>query len=298
MFAVGCWGMLTFEMFTTAGPKPMHKAEQGIKFSYLAIPLWACSISWTKMGVCFMLLRIRSSLAWNGFLYTIIVSHVLFQIAVLLFNLLQCRPLEAAWLGVLPGSRCLSPHAMSVMVTTTSGWNIATDILVSLAPIRFLATLHRPVQERISVGILMGLGLIASAVALRKLILVQEWGKDIADMWNQGVAIGTLVMAEVLLASFAASAICFKAAHRRMFIHLGLTVDDSQASSSYGKGLGGASGKSNDTGASKSTSTAATTVDDESRLEARELVSSHAKESSHLGLTKSVTTTSSSVDEP
>jgi len=44
-------------------------------------------------------------------------------------------------------------------------------------------------------------------------------------MWNQGIAIGTLTAAEVLIASFAACAICLKVVARRVLARFGIDID-------------------------------------------------------------------------
>jgi len=73
--------------------------------------------------------------------------------------------------------------------------------------------------------ILMSLGLLASAASIRKSVIVQKWGADVNEMWNEGEAIGTLTTIEQLLASFAASAICLKAALRRLLARFGISID-------------------------------------------------------------------------
>jgi hypothetical protein len=67
-----------------------------------------------------------------------------------------------------------------------------TDIVFSILPIFILRQLNRPLRDKITIGFLMGLGLLCAAAGIPKLISLQQygvnrdftwWAKDIT-MWS------------------------------------------------------------------------------------------------------------------
>ena len=212
-------------MMTTAGPVPFARATHAVKMAYLSIPIWACSMAILKSGIALSMLRIRSSTAWNWFLYFMIAIQIAFAIANTFFPLLQCRPLEAAWNTVIQGGQCMAPTKLRIVTTVAGYVNVATDLILSVAPVRFLIILQKPAIEKILLMLLMSLGLLASAASIRKAIIVQAWGDDLSDMWNQGVAIATLTVSESLLTAFASAAICLRTVLRRTLAHFGIVLE-------------------------------------------------------------------------
>ncbi|KAF5610709.1 uncharacterized protein FSUBG_2970 [Fusarium subglutinans] len=89
---------------------------------------------------------------------------IAYGVANTFFILLQCRPLEASWdvsvLETVQGASCLPQPGIHIMFNIGSGMNIATDIMLSLAPTLFLWKLKSSLKEKILVDALMGLGMI------------------------------------------------------------------------------------------------------------------------------------------
>ena len=217
--------MLIPEMITEAKPIAWTHATNAIKFSYLSVVVWAWSVAFLKTGVAITLLRIRSSPAWNVFLYVMIGIQAVYAVANTAFDLLKCRPMEASWNLLITDAKCINIRSVSIASTISASINIATDILLSIAPARFLITLNRPWLERCMLMFVMGLGLVVSAASLRKTILVQDWGLNTGDTWSQGIAISTLTAIEPLLGSFAACAVCLKTVMSRLLARFGISMD-------------------------------------------------------------------------
>jgi hypothetical protein len=69
----------------------------------------------------------------------------------------------------------LSPVRSSIVLDTNCpliaiAIFIATDVACALLPIAFIRKIRRPLREKIVLGVLMGLGLVASACGIVKLI--------------------------------------------------------------------------------------------------------------------------------
>ena len=221
------WGLQLPQMITHVGIISDETAVQVIKKSYLAIPVCVFAMASTKISVAITLLRIRQARYWNIFLYTIIGVQVVYALFNTLFILLQCRPLSSAWHPHLTAKDCPSLRIMSIVAVTSSSINVATDILLSAAPLHFLPNLQIPRQQKLLLGVLMALGLCASAASIRKTLIVKDWDNaPILELWNMGIDIALWVMIEQYLACIATAAVCARAVLRRVGGHFGWGVDE------------------------------------------------------------------------
>ncbi|KAL2268786.1 hypothetical protein VTJ83DRAFT_3632 [Remersonia thermophila] len=281
----------------TPGNLPVSASIDIGKYSWIAISVWGLSMTCIKLSVALTLLRVRGEhLRWKIFLYTVMTVQAAYGFGNVLFNLvIACQPLEAAWNFALlsePGStaKCVSYETMRTVSNVGSSINIATDLLLSLAPATFLRRLNRPLRERIFVCVLMGMGLMASGASVAKTVVVQGWGDFSTppdqgnDWWATSVEICTWTMLEQELGLLAACIPALKGLLQSCLGAMGvsLTVDRTKgtgtsgarrgrwstargvlptSSSQKGDGLGGVEMRRMKKGA---------TVDEEARVEAPE----------------------------
>jgi hypothetical protein len=66
---------------------------------------------------------------------------------------------------------------------------VATDFILALMPIVFIRQLNRPIRDKIVLAVLMGCGLLATAVAIAKMKFYQD-NAYISDLFYQGVYVG------------------------------------------------------------------------------------------------------------
>jgi hypothetical protein len=85
---------------------------------------------------------------------------------------------------------------------------IISDVILSLAPIVFLRKLRRPLSEKITISILMGLGLTASGAAIAKLVYSRRV-HDFDISWTLSDAI-VCCWSEITLGIIAACMPCLK----------------------------------------------------------------------------------------
>ncbi|KAL9560957.1 hypothetical protein ACKAV7_014986 [Fusarium commune] len=163
---------------------------------------------------------------------------IAYGVANTFFILLQCRPLEASWdtsvLETVQGASCLPQTGIHIMSNLGSGINIATDIMLSLAPTLFLWKLKRPLKEKILVGALMGLGMFASVASIVKAALVKEFGMA-KDAWALTNSIATWTALEQILIMIASSAPFLKPLVQSALHRMGWTLSGTSAGrSGYG----------------------------------------------------------------
>ena len=216
------------QMYTSPTLLTEEERVHAGKYGFLAIPVWGVAITLIKSSIALTLLRIQPNvLWWRIFLWTIIAIMAIYGVGNTFFILLQCRPLEAAWnpaiLAVVDGT-CLPVLGIHIMSNIGSAINIASDVLLSLAPIMFLWKLKRPFREKVIVGCLMGLGLFASIASIFKTIAVSKFSNPGVDMWALTNSLATWTALEQLVAMIAASAPFLKPVVQPVLHKFGLSL--------------------------------------------------------------------------
>ena len=219
------------------------------KYGFLAIPIWGIAMMFIKVSIAMMMLRIQPNvLWWRIFCFFIMSILIGYGVANTFFILLQCQPLEASWdvtvLQTVDGASCLPQTGILIMSNLGSGINIATDVLLSLAPTLFLWKLKRPLKEKILVGALMGLGMFASVASIVKATLVKEFGGSTKDPWALVISIATWTALEQILIMIASSAPFLKPLVQAGLHKIGWTLSGTSAArSGYGNNYRGQSAR-------------------------------------------------------
>ena len=86
--------LLIFQMVPTPSVIPFAQANNAIMLAFFAIPLWNWSMTAIKISAALSLLRIKNSLRWKIFLYSIIAVQSMYCIAVTIFLFQICRPVS------------------------------------------------------------------------------------------------------------------------------------------------------------------------------------------------------------
>lgn len=84
----------------------------------------------------------------------------------LLYLILQCRPVAAAWDKTLPGGRCQSSDAAAFALATLS---IAFDVVLVVLPVPALHRLQLHCRQRLAAAALLGLASLACVTSVLRL---------------------------------------------------------------------------------------------------------------------------------
>ncbi|KAI0607744.1 hypothetical protein Ptr902_07099 [Pyrenophora tritici-repentis] len=88
----------------------------------------------------------------------------------------QCNPISANWnTGI--ASKCWNLRPIITLGWIIAGVYIAMDLMLSLMPIRLIRTLNRSTSEKILIGVLMALGLLATTINCAKMTTFSSFGK-------------------------------------------------------------------------------------------------------------------------
>ncbi|KAF2732812.1 hypothetical protein EJ04DRAFT_440360 [Polyplosphaeria fusca] len=235
-------------MWAWGGRHPKYRTFDDIhansKWGALTMPLWAWSTGLVKISIACMLLRFQQDKGWRIFMFTMIGFNILLIIFTGIWNLIQCIPLSKLWdvQNKITHFRCTSDSANHTAVFITSACNVSSDIVFSLMPLTFLGKIRRPLQEKVVIGGLMALGLVASSFSLAKAILAGRLavpnylnGKDMGAYLS---LFGFLSMLEVQTSLIAACIPTLRSATRVLLHRIGLlhTGGNDSACMQYGPG--------------------------------------------------------------
>ncbi|QDS78057.1 hypothetical protein FKW77_003374 [Venturia effusa] len=166
--------------------------ERAGQLGFISMVLWIWALTALKISVCLMLLRIKQTTRWKA---------------------VQCIPVEANWTMSLrmSGHNCWSEQKQEIVTYAVSGKQrvrlvskkfvpvngyaglfAITDIACALLPLLFILKIDRPLRERLTLSLLMAMGLFACACGIVKTCLVRGslitrdpiWGGSSTALWT------------------------------------------------------------------------------------------------------------------
>ncbi|KAF2425300.1 hypothetical protein EJ08DRAFT_681599 [Tothia fuscella] len=120
-----------------------------------------------RLAVGTFLLRIAVRKAHRKVVYTCIVVNVLYNLYWLIFTIVQCSPVSGFWLrfGGMENVNCHTDIAVA-STFAASGLSALVDWVFGLLPVFMLWDLKMNARKKIAVGMIMGVGAIASTAPI------------------------------------------------------------------------------------------------------------------------------------
>jgi len=218
------------DFLTNAEPKSPSTLLAIQRGAFLSIPIWGMAMAFIKASVGLTLLRIQNNAWFKAFVWLNIALAAAYGFGNMWFILFSCQPLSAAWgdFADPESAKCLPASAIRIAALTGAVVSVLTDVLLSLAPITFLWNLKRPLRERIVLGCLMAMGLLAGISSVVKNLIVADFGKPGLDMLAMNISISTWTALEMLLGIIAACTPFCKPVLERCLSALGVTLNSSK----------------------------------------------------------------------
>jgi len=148
--------------------------EQINKWSLLVQVIMLISSSFSKMAVVAFLQRMHGPHDRNRviFLWTVAGSNTIVNLIAMSLLLTQCTPTAKAWDTTMPGN-CDSISRAQDFGYLQGSWSAVTDFILALYPITFFWELQLKRSVKISLCVLMGLGILPGVCAICKTIKLQ-----------------------------------------------------------------------------------------------------------------------------
>ncbi|EUC28547.1 hypothetical protein COCVIDRAFT_109583 [Bipolaris victoriae FI3] len=144
---------------------------QGMQFFFFFEVFYCAAIIPIKLSISFMLIRIASRRKTYIYsLYAVSAMFVIMNLIALLYIIFQCAPVSYAWDQSTPGGKCNPAQTLADIYYATTAINIATDWFCALLPIPLLWNVQLNRNAKLSVGVILGLGALASLSACIRLI--------------------------------------------------------------------------------------------------------------------------------
>ncbi|PVH68435.1 hypothetical protein DL98DRAFT_381750, partial [Cadophora sp. DSE1049] len=138
-------------------------------YHFAQVPLWYCGLAFMRISVASLLLRLKSSRAWKSVLWVIILSQIVLAVFAVFWTIFFCLPVPLKWQDSPVTRKCRPAKQMENFGIAYTAINVTVDLVLSLIPITFVWRLRRPLLERVVVGLLMSMGLAATAAAVIRL---------------------------------------------------------------------------------------------------------------------------------
>ncbi|KAK0652537.1 hypothetical protein B0T16DRAFT_406357 [Cercophora newfieldiana] len=139
-------------------------------FIVFIVGYWASTFA--RVSIALLLISIIQKKVWRGFLWSIIVFNILVLAAMNTAQLFQCRPLRAVWASV-PDAKCMPPETIwNIGYISNSLWMVC-DAIFAILPSALIWRLSREPLEKVLLSLLMGLGLLAMAAGVPKILTMK-----------------------------------------------------------------------------------------------------------------------------
>jgi hypothetical protein len=167
---------------------PLDNIFPFFKIMYFYSIFIIAAYSFIKLSIGLFLLRLADRTKWRPFLIGMLVFIGAFTVGSTFAIIFQCIPVQAGWdFTMRPptgDAKCYDPEIFKNVGVFNSSVNIATDLLFALIPIPMVWRLQVTIQTRIGLGVILSLGLFASAVAIYKTPMqynffkITDWSGD------------------------------------------------------------------------------------------------------------------------
>ncbi|KAL8719662.1 MAG: hypothetical protein Q9225_003359 [Loekoesia sp. 1 TL-2023] len=148
-----------------------HGFQEFMKYSYGEWLQTFATLTFTKISICLLLLRITITKAFIIPLYTAIAILAISNVILSLLWIFQCTPhLDKAWNNKLPG-HCFSKGQLERIIISQAIISIISDFFLSAFPILILRKVQINFRSKVGLCLLMGLGVITGSLSLVRTVL-------------------------------------------------------------------------------------------------------------------------------
>ncbi|KAI8966161.1 hypothetical protein F5Y11DRAFT_214906 [Daldinia sp. FL1419] len=236
-FTISCSLILTGVQFGLGrhnASLDQHDEIEALKYQALATATYVSNMWLIKLSIGIFLLRLASQNRYKYTLYASIVIVSIWSIVLFFWNIFQCNPVEAQWdytiLQKDSNARCVSADEIVNAAYALSVMSVLSDWLYALLPVPMLWSVKMTTQAKMTVIMVLGLGVFASIATLVRLKFLADL-TDMADILHAGTDAMVWTLVEPGVAIVASSLVTIRPLLRLWKI----------------KGFGGTSGQSRPT---------------------------------------------------
>ncbi|CAD6567800.1 MAG: hypothetical protein ASARMPRED_001148 [Alectoria sarmentosa] len=151
-------GVGRHQFYLELSPELLLQLSQAIKWQYISQIVLILSTMFTKVSICFFLLRIFGTKPmWKRGLYAIMAFAVVTNISSASIVLAQCSPVQKLWDPLMPGT-CWGPDTEISIGDYNGAVSVFCDWALASLPIVFMWNLQMSIKLKVGICVLMGMG--------------------------------------------------------------------------------------------------------------------------------------------
>ena len=113
-----------------------------------------------KLSIAVFLLRLAVKRTYIWILRISMVVVAIWSVAIWIYDLVQCIPVQAQWDYTIKNAKCVSGPSFIAAAYSISVMTILTDWLYALLPIPMIWSVQMNVQTKVTVAFILSLGIL------------------------------------------------------------------------------------------------------------------------------------------
>ncbi|KAL1639901.1 hypothetical protein SLS58_007488 [Diplodia intermedia] len=151
--------------------------SKGMYLNFLSQPFYLFAALFVKESVGFFLLRITGRAKYRGLIAWIMAVLAVYTVACFVTLVLQCKDLRVIWDPTVK-TTCWRVEVLHGLTYTNSVVNIITDFAFAvLIPIPLIYPLQMSVRKKLSLLLILGVGLVATGAAIARAAHLSAYGR-------------------------------------------------------------------------------------------------------------------------
>jgi len=131
-----------------------------IQYQTLATITYVANMMFIKLSIAIFLLRIATKKRYTWTLKISMVIVTIWSLAIFLFEIFQCNPLQAQWDFTIQNSKCVSGDSFVAAAYSISVLTVITDWMYAIIPIPMIWSVQMTTQKKVTVAFVLSLGVL------------------------------------------------------------------------------------------------------------------------------------------
>ncbi|KAJ9134651.1 Integral membrane family protein [Pleurostoma richardsiae] len=151
-----------------------NKEIEALKWQALATANYILNTLFVKLSIGVFLLRLSVQKRYTYTLWVTMAIVTVWSIVLFFWDIFQCSPVDAQWDYTIPNSKCVSAQQIVNAAYALSVMTICSDWLFALLPIPMIWGVKMTTQTKVTVVVILGLGVFASVATLIRLKFLSD----------------------------------------------------------------------------------------------------------------------------
>ncbi|MCJ1408055.1 hypothetical protein MMC19_002128 [Ptychographa xylographoides] len=162
----------------------LNQTTQATGINWLNQPFTVLAIATSKVSVALLILRLQGPCKWRAYLlYFLAASIWTYAAAIIVVVFTQCRPSYALWTEQ-EDSSCMQAEYFVYIGYSSAGYAAFQVLALAIIPMTFILKLQLSLHKRLSLCLVLGVGIFASACAIVKTTKLSEDGSLADFIWD------------------------------------------------------------------------------------------------------------------